>query len=193
MLLSKVTPLLFKGSIQKTQNVTDVTHQLKYLTLNVFMTNSCFEWNCNTLTLNSIEVKEVNVLHFGAPTNPSPICNAEFFLLLSAPFSTVSVFPSLFRAKNYRQPFFVFFSTKRSLQLSSQNPLQQFFRWQSQLLASNVSTTQKQLLQPFAFFHLYPCCTEESARRKTKLNKFVFWNTFFVLILILPFRVAQPL
>ena len=43
--------------------VTDVTHQLKYLTPNVFMTNSCFEWNCSTLTLNSIEVKEVNLLH----------------------------------------------------------------------------------------------------------------------------------
>ena len=27
------------------------------------MTNSCFEWNCSTLTLDSIEVKEVNLLH----------------------------------------------------------------------------------------------------------------------------------
>ena len=52
--------------------VTDVTHQLKYLTLDVFKTNSCFEWNCNMLTLNSIEVKEVNLLHFGA--HPQVIC-----------------------------------------------------------------------------------------------------------------------
>ena len=85
-------PVLVTGP---SRTVTDVTHQLKYLTLNVFMNDSCFESNCDTLTLNSIEVKEVNLFHFGAPTNPSPTCNAEFFLLLSALFSIVSVFQFL--------------------------------------------------------------------------------------------------
>ena len=50
-------------------NPPDVTHQLKYLTLNVFMTNSCFKWNCDTLTLHSIEVKEVNLLQSRAYTH----------------------------------------------------------------------------------------------------------------------------
>ena len=100
------------GSLRNLNLVTDVTHQLKYLTLNVFMTNSCFGWNCDTLTLNSIEVKEVNLLHFGAPTNPFPTCNAEFFLLLSAPFSIVSVFQFLER-KEINPHFPSLFWTKK--------------------------------------------------------------------------------
>ena len=92
-----------------------MTHQLKYLTLNVFMTNSCFEWNCSTLTLNSIEVKEVNLPHFGAPEFFFQPATPSFFCCFLHP-SPLLVCSNFLSKKNRIQSSFPFSVSDERLQ-----------------------------------------------------------------------------